>query len=153
MEFGSIDREIYVEASPEIVFEVVSNPEHVQAWWPDVAEYETKPGATGHISFGDIADGGHVAAFEVVDVQPPRLFSFRWTQPSGEAAVEGNSLFVTFELSPSGSGTLVKFAETGFREMGWEIAVLEETYNDHVNGWNYYIPRLAPYAQSLELHA
>ena len=26
MEFGSIEREVYVEASPEIVFDVVSSP-------------------------------------------------------------------------------------------------------------------------------
>src|SRR4051794_20306605 len=34
MEFGTIEREIYVEASPEIVFEVVSSPDHLKAWWP-----------------------------------------------------------------------------------------------------------------------
>ena len=31
MEFGTIEREVYVEASPEIVFDVVSSPEHVRA--------------------------------------------------------------------------------------------------------------------------
>jgi hypothetical protein len=31
--------------------------------------------------------------------------------------------------------------------MGWEVAVLEATYNDHVNGWNYFIPRLGDYAE------
>ena len=30
MEYGSIDREIYVDASPEVVFEVVSRPEHLR---------------------------------------------------------------------------------------------------------------------------
>ena len=33
--------------------------------------------------------------------------------------------------------------ETGFREMGWEVAVLEQQYKDHVNGWDHYLPRLA----------
>ena len=33
--------------------------------------------------------------------------------------------------------------ETGFREMGWEVAVLEEAYNDHGSGWDFFIPRLA----------
>ncbi len=145
MEFASIEREVYVEASPEIVFEVVSSPEHIKGWWPDDARYEAKVGSTGHIAFGNVDEGGHLAAFTVIQVQPPRLFSFRWTQPADEQAVEGNSLLVTFALSPSGSGTLVKMTETGFREMGWEIAVLEATYNDHINGWEFYLPRLAPY--------
>ena len=29
MEYGSIEREIHVDASPEVVFEVVSRPEHI----------------------------------------------------------------------------------------------------------------------------
>ena len=37
--------------------------------------------------------------------------------------------------------------ETGFREMGWEIAVLEQQYNEHVTGWDFYVPRLATYAR------
>ena len=85
-----------------------------------------------------------MVAFSVVEAQPPRTFSFRWTHPAEEVAAEGNSLLVTFDLTPSGGGTLLKMTETGFREMGWEIAVLEEQYNEHVTGWDYYVPRLAP---------
>ena len=58
-------------------------------------------------------------------------------------------MLVTFELLSSGDGTLLRMTETGFREMGWEAAVLEEQYNDHVSGWDYFIPRLATYAASL----
>jgi len=47
-------------------------------------------------------------------------------------ATETNSLLVTFDLAPSGDGTLLRFKETGFRERGWEAAVLEEAYHDHV---------------------
>ena len=43
-------------------------------------------------------------------------------------------MFVTFDLAPAAQGTLVRMTETGFREMGWEIAVLEEQYNEHVEG-------------------
>ena len=53
MEYGSIEREIHVEATPEVVYEVISTPEHLREWWPDEAELEPVPGATGVISFGD----------------------------------------------------------------------------------------------------
>ena len=53
MEFGTIEREIYVEASPEVVFEVVSSPDHLKQWWPDDAHYEPTPGSTGEIVFGE----------------------------------------------------------------------------------------------------
>ena len=108
MEFGTIEREIYVEASPEVVFEVVSSPDHLKEWWPDDARYEPTPGSTGEIVFGDRDAGGAVVPFTVVDARPPRTFSFRWTHPAGEVAAEGNSLLVTFDLTPSGGGTLLQ---------------------------------------------
>ena len=149
MEFGTIEREIYVEASPEVVFEVVSSPDHLQEWWPDEAHYEPVPGSQGNIVFGERGTGETVVGFAVVDAQPPRLFSFRWTHPVGEAAAAGNSLLVTFELTPSGGGTRLKMTERGFREMGWEAAVLEEQFREHGTGWDFYLPRLVTYAASL----
>ena len=85
----------------------------------------------------------------MVEAEPPRLFSFRWTHPEGEDAREGNSLLVTFALTPHDGGTLLRMTETGFREMGWEVAVLEEQYRDHVSGWDHFLPRLVAYAPSV----
>ena len=149
MELGSIEREFYIEATPEIVFDVVSDPAHVKQWWSDDARYETVVGSAGEILFADDA-GGKVEALTVVDLEPPTRFSFRWTHPAGEEAAEGNSLLVTFVLVAQGEGTLVRFRETGFRERGWEGAVLEATYHDHVHGWDYFLPRLVTYAATLD---
>jgi uncharacterized protein YndB with AHSA1/START domain len=33
MEYGSIERELQIEAPPEVVFEVISTPEHIREWW------------------------------------------------------------------------------------------------------------------------
>jgi uncharacterized protein YndB with AHSA1/START domain len=145
MEFGTVEREIYVEASPEVVFEVVSSPEHLQQWWPDEAHYEPVAGSTGEIVFGQRGTGETVVSFTVMEVQAPRTFSFRWTQPAGVPPAAGNSLLVTFDLTPSGGGTRLKMTETGFREMGWEVALLEQQYQDHASGWDFYLARLAPY--------
>jgi uncharacterized protein YndB with AHSA1/START domain len=150
MELGTIERELYVEASPEIVFQVVSDPRHVARWWPEEADYEPVVGSVGEVRFGG---GAKVEAFTVVDLQPPTRFSFRWTHPAGEAAAEGNSLLVTFELAAQGGGTLVRFRETGFRERGWEAAVLEARYRDHARGWDHFLPRLASYAATLPVGA
>jgi uncharacterized protein YndB with AHSA1/START domain len=150
MEFGTIEREIYVEAAPDVVFEVVSSPAHVREWWPDEAHYEPVAGSVGEIVFGDRDADGAVASFTVVDAQPPKRFSFRWTHPKDEPAAEGNSLLVTFELIPSGAGTLLKMTESGFRQMGWEVAVLEEQYREHVSGWDFYLPRLTAYVATLD---
>lgn len=150
MEFDTLEREIYIDASPEVVFEVVSRPEHVNKWWPDEAHYEAVPGSAGEIVFGDPNAGGKAVALTVVDVQPPRRFSFRWTHPADQVAANGNSLLVTFHLTRSGDGTLLTFSETGFREMGWGAAVLEEQYNDHATGWSHFLPRLTSYVTTLQ---
>jgi uncharacterized protein YndB with AHSA1/START domain len=147
MEFGSIEREIYVEAPPETVFDVVSSPDHIRDWWSAETDVEPVPGGTGELTWRDEASGRvDVVPVTVVDAQPPHRFSFRWTHEAGEVATETNSMLVTFELSPSGTGTVLRLIETGFRERGWEIAVLEEVYQDHVRGWDFYLPRIAEVA-------
>jgi hypothetical protein len=68
---------------------------------------------------------------------------------SGAVATPANSLLVTFDLVPSSTGTVVRLSETGFREMGWEVAVLEENYKEHSTGWDIFVPRLGEYVTRL----
>ncbi len=150
MEYGSIEHEIHVDASPEVVFAVVSSPEHLKQWWPDEAEIEPAAGATGQIVFHRAApEEPMVVPIKVVDAQPSRHFSFRWVYDAGVLPGPNNSLLVTFDLEPSGKGTRVKMTETGFRERGWEAAVLEQAYQEHSQGWKYFIPRLGEYVARL----
>ena len=150
MEYGSIERQIHIQATPEVVYEVISTPEHLRQWWPDEARLTAEPGATGAIRFGDsLSPDAHVASLTVVEADPPRRFSFRWTYDEGETAAPANSLLVTFDLIPSGAGTVLRFSESGFREKAWEAAVLEEQYRDHATGWDYYLPRLVAYVERL----
>ena len=85
----------------------------------------------------------------IFTTDPPRRVSFRWAYDEGDAATSSNSLLVTFDLVPSGAGTLLRFKEAGFREQGWEAAVLEEQYREHVTGWDYFLPRLVTYVDRL----
>jgi uncharacterized protein YndB with AHSA1/START domain len=145
-EMGSIEREIQVDAPPQVVFDVVSKPEHVQEWWSDQADFGPEPGSDGSISFTGKSGEAHVERFSVVEADPPHRFSFRWCHPAGEAAAAGNSFLVTFTLEAAGGGTRLTMTETGFREQGWEVAKLEEMYRSHVEGWDHFVPRLADYA-------
>jgi uncharacterized protein YndB with AHSA1/START domain len=149
MEYGSIERELRIDATPEVVYEVISSPEHLREWWPDHAELDPVPGATGVITFGDPASpDAKIESLTVVEADSPRRFAFRWVYDE-DPATETNSFLVTFDLIPFGDGTLLRFKETGFRERGWEAAVLEEAYLDHVRGWDLFLPRLVTYANRL----
>ena len=151
MEYGTIERELRIAATPSTVFEVISSPEHLKEWWPDDAVLDPTPGGTGELVFGDRSSpDAQIPQVTVVAAEPPRLFSFRWTHSAGEVAAAGNSLLVTFELAPDGDGTHLRMTETGFREMGWEVAVLEQQYREHVEGWAYFLPRLVDYAAKVQ---
>lgn len=144
MELGSIEREIRIEASPEVVFDVVSSPEHLKEWWSDEAEFT---GGEGRIGFDQGDAGIDWQRVTVVDAMAPRHFSFRWTHAEGEAAARGNSFLVVFELEPAGTGTLLKMTETGFRERGWAEAKAAAEHAEHVQGWDYFLPRLVSHAE------
>jgi uncharacterized protein YndB with AHSA1/START domain len=152
MEHGTIERELHIDAAPATVFEVITSPEHLREWWPDEAVIEPVPGSEGELVFGDRSSGdAQIPKLTVVEAIPPRLFSFRWIHPEGEVAREGNSLLVTFELTAADGGTLLRMTEAGFREMGWEVAVLEEAYREHSEGWDFFLPRLVVYAATVEV--
>ena len=148
MEYGSIEREIQIDATPEVVYQVVSAPEHLREWWPD--EVESAADHQVRITFGDRGSPDAKAeTLTVVEEDPPRRFSFRWIYDEGQSGSSAQSLLVTFDLVPSGDGTLLRFSETGYREKGWEAAVLEEQYADHASGWDYFLPRLVAYVDRL----
>lgn len=146
MEFGKLERELRIDAAPEIVFDVVTRPEHLRMWWADDASFEPVPGAVGELVWGD---RDKVEPITVVDVDPPRRFAFRWIAPGGQVPDAGNSLLITFELEPSGDGTILRLTESGWREKGWEAAVLEEAFHDHERGWDMFLSRLRNYAPSV----
>jgi uncharacterized protein YndB with AHSA1/START domain len=143
VEYGSIEREFHVDASPEVVFEVLSSPEHIREWWGAEADVRPAAGSTGELAWGRGTPEAHIVPLTVVDADPPRLFAFRWAYDDGAVPSATNSFLVTFTLTPAGAGTAVRLTEVGFRERGWEAAVLEDTYHEHERGWDFYLPRIA----------
>lgn len=145
-----IEREIHVEASPDVVFEVITSPDHLKEWWPDEAVLEPTPGYEGELVFGERGSpDAQIPKVTVVDAVPGRLFSFRWVYPEDEAASEANSLLVTFTLEPADGGTLLRMVETGWQDKDWTAEQLEADYQDHVSGWDHFIPRLGEYVSRL----
>ena len=145
MEFGKLEREVLIEATPDVVFDVVSRPEHISRWWADKAELDPVAGAVGELSWDGRDDPERIV---VVEALRPTRFSFRWVADDGPA-VSGNSLLVTFDIVPAGDRTILRLTESGWREKGWEVAVLEEAYRDHESGWDAFLPRLRDYAPSV----
>src|SRR4051794_23757287 len=47
MEYGTITKHIHIDASPEVVYEVITSPEHIAQWWGVEVDVDPAPGATG----------------------------------------------------------------------------------------------------------
>ncbi len=150
MEQGTIEREITIDASPETVFEVISSPEHIRGWWNGAdTDIAAQPGSVGTIAWPGEPSHENTEQIAVVDATPYSLFSFRWVYDAGSVAAADNSLLVVFELRPEGSGTVLRMTETGFRERGWCDAVAQGCYDDHVSGWDLFVPSIRDYAEAL----
>jgi len=149
VEYGTIEREMFIDAAPEIVFDVVSSPEHVAVWWSDDADYPPEPGPGGWIAFRGPGEDVQKVRFMVAEAVPHSRFAFRWTHAEGDDAAPGNSNLVVIDLEPLGTGTMVRLTESGFRERGWDEAKARETHADHTTGWDRYLPQLVAYAERL----
>jgi hypothetical protein len=67
MEYGSIERDIHVDASPRWTSES-SAARRLREWWPDEADLEPVPGAVDELVRGDRTTvEGHVQPITVVD--------------------------------------------------------------------------------------
>jgi uncharacterized protein YndB with AHSA1/START domain len=146
MEHGIIERELQFDLPLEVVFAAVSDPAQIRQWWADDADIQLIAGATGELTWNH-ADAGRksVMPITVVEVDPPRMFSFRWVYPEGALARRGNSLLVEFELARDGAGTLLNMTESGLLEKGWEPVVVEAYYQYHDSGWDVQLDALRSY--------
>ena len=115
-----IQRDILIAAPPEVVWEVVTEPEHVSHWFADAA-FEATPGTTGTIAAHEI---------RIEEAEPPRRFSFRW-----------ESLLVEFTLTAEDGGTRLSLVESGFEGRGGYQA-------EHEGGWTKFLARLVEYAEA-----
>ncbi|MEV6851865.1 SRPBCC domain-containing protein [Actinoplanes sp. NPDC051411] len=148
MEYGSLVKEIHIAASPAVVYEVISTPEHIRQWWTDDAEFALVAGGTGTLTFSNRArTRPGVVPLTVLEAVPGKRFVFRWDYGSDPAPTPENSLLVTFELIADGDGTLLRVTEDGFRERGREATVLEDYYRRHDDGWDVHLADLRMYTE------
>ena len=96
-----VERETRVEASPEEVWEALTDPDRLSEWLaPDV---ELDPTEGGEIA---VRDGEDERTGTVETVEELERLTFTWTRPG-----EGES-FVEFTIEPLPAGTRVRVVET-----------------------------------------
>jgi uncharacterized protein YndB with AHSA1/START domain len=141
-----IARDILIEAPVDVVWRVVTEPEHIARWFSDTAEVDLRPGGDGVLTFQQ--NGGVVAPLVVDTVEPPTTFAFRWSAPEGETPTADNSTLVTFSLAAEGERTRLSVVESGITALPGGEERHRAFYDDHSGGWATIVPRLGEYAPS-----
>jgi uncharacterized protein YndB with AHSA1/START domain len=138
-----IERETLIEAPLEVVWAVVTEPEHVGGWFSDSAEIELRPGGKATLTW---KEHGTVHG-RVETVEPPRFFSFRWFRGPGTELREDNSTLVEFSLSAEGEGTRLRVVESGFPELDGSDDDKAKDAEDHRQGWELELDELDEYVR------
>ena len=150
MASDSVEREILIEASPEVVWGVITDPDQIVQWFADEAEVEATPGADGRLTWKPGGRGGAEkdsdlnVPIRVLDAEPFRRFSFRWNNPEGARPLESNSALVEFTLTEEAAGTRLKVLESAI-----DLVTTPETVagyrSSHEEGWGRHLGELRDY--------
>ena len=106
----TVRRAVTIHAPLEKVWEAVTDPQHISAWFSDSAEVELVVGGEGNLAWKD--HGSYPLVVERIEA--PRLVAYRWSFESGGAIDLDHSTVFTFTLEPLEIGTQLTVVETGF---------------------------------------
>jgi uncharacterized protein YndB with AHSA1/START domain len=140
-----IEREILIDAPLEVVWEVVTRPEHVGSWFSDAAEIDLRPGGEASLAWTEHG----TAKLRVEQVEPPHLFSFLWARPMSAEPRPGNSTLVEFRLSAEGERTRLRLLESGFRSLELPEEEKAKYVDGNSEGWDHELGELVEYASSV----
>jgi uncharacterized protein YndB with AHSA1/START domain len=107
-----IRREVIIDAAPEVVWDALTDPGELAAWFGADAEVDLRLGGAVRFRWSDGSERRGI----LVDLDPPRRLAFRWREiptphcTSGLTAAEPT--VVAFSLSTQGRGTLLTVTET-----------------------------------------
>ncbi len=153
MAADSVEREILIEASPEVVWGVITEPEQISRWFSDEADLEGRVGAHGTLTWkpggrGREKQSDLVVPILVVDAEPFRRFSFRWNHPEGTGADESNSALVEFSLIEEANGTRLWVLESGIDAVTQDEQSKALYLEDHAQGWQKHLGEMLDYVAS-----
>jgi uncharacterized protein YndB with AHSA1/START domain len=149
----SVERAILIEASPKVVWGVITEPEHISRWFSDDAELEGRVGADGTLTWRPGGRGRDkavdmVVPILVVEAEPFRRFSFRWNHPQGARPDESNSALVEFTLIGEANRTRLRVLESGIEFVTGDEQSKARYVEEHEHGWEKHLGEMVDYVAS-----
>jgi uncharacterized protein YndB with AHSA1/START domain len=133
---GRIDRTIELAAPPDRVWKALTRADEIAAWFQVTIEGALAPGADLWMTSVHPQSSGQRFRVRIVEMDPPRRFSWEWhpgaIDPAVDYAREPRTT-VTFTLEPTARGTRLTLSETGFDEIA--LARRAKVFKDNSDGW------------------
>jgi uncharacterized protein YndB with AHSA1/START domain len=150
---NSVEREILIEARPEVVWGVITEPAQISRWFSDDADVEARAGADGTLTWKPGGRGGDkefdaIVPIRVVEAEPFRRFTFRWNHPQGTEPNQSNSALVEFSLTEDAGGTRLRVLESGFDAVTHDEQSRARYREEHERGWGKHLGELLEHLAS-----
>jgi len=134
----SIERELILPVPPGRVWDALTQPDQLSAWFGTSATLDLRPG--GNVTFTWDQPEHHGTNSGVIEVvEPPRRFAWRWRHGRDE----GPATRVEFVLDPHPQGTRLRMVESGFSSLP------PDRREGNQAGWEHELADLADYLTSV----
>jgi uncharacterized protein YndB with AHSA1/START domain len=133
-----IEREIHIEAKPETVFAFFIEPAKMVKWKGIKATMDARPGGIYRVQINarDVASGSYVK------IEPYNRIVFTWGWEGNDSPLPPGASTVEVTFTPYSNGTLLRLRHYGLPP---------PLYKMHVDGWDYFLPRLHTVAEGRDL--
>ena len=139
-----VRKTIIIDASPEVIFNAITDPEELTQWFPDQAVFEPSIGGKVSFDFSEKKSGkeeGCEVQGTIIEFISNRKISYTWEHMNNSSEI--SKTVVTWELEKiKNDGTRVNLKHTGSKT--------NEIDKEHDEGWTYFLPRLKEYCEGRE---
>ena len=130
----SIEKELFIKAPPERVFQALTEKASLECWFLVKAEIDLRLGGAIRFEW----EPGTVEIGKILVLEPPHRVSYSWE------VLEPTPTTITFELTEENAGTHLHLIHTGIGEgEDWD------NYYSSINGgWNAHLNNLAAWLET-----
>ncbi len=127
-----IEREVFIRAKPETIYQYFVDPERFVRWMAHDATLEPQPGGLIRLNY----NGTDIMRGEFRELVPHSKVVFTWGWEAEGAAIPPGASTVEVTLVPEADGTRLRLVHSG----------LTADAGSHAEGWDHFLPRLAKVA-------
>lgn len=146
---NTIEQDITIAAPIATLWDVITRPEYMSQWFGCQVDIEVRPGGRGKLTWNENLQ----APVEIVEVEKPHLFSFRWVAPDEQTASTHQQTLVAFRLTEAGAETRLTLTESGFEALDLTAEEKATLVANHTPGWEEFLSNVQRCAQSISTKA